>query len=216
MALLLMATGALPAHALQITALSPQGEISRVRQVVAKFDESAVNFGDPKAPPPLSLSCNDAQATKGNGRWLNDRQWVFDFENDLPPGVRCTLQVVPTFQPPKSQVISGKASYAFSTGGPFIQNLRPSTYQRIDEEQYFVLQLNGPATLPSIRENVWCSVEGLGERVPVKLIEGTERAALLKSLNLDKAATADPLRIATLAVDQLHLAGRCEPPVAGQ
>jgi uncharacterized protein YfaS (alpha-2-macroglobulin family) len=193
---------ALQAQALQITSVSPQGEVSRVRQVVAKFDDSAVNFGDPKAPAPLMLSCNDAQATKGAGRWLNDRQWVFDFENDLPPGVRCALQVVPTFQSPKSQAIGGKASYAFSTGGPFIQNLRPASYQRIDEEQYFVLQLNGPATLQSIREHVWCAVDGLGERVPVRLIDGTERTALLKSMNLDKAATADPLRIATLACNR--------------
>lgn len=198
----LLAAGALQAQALQLTSVSPQGEISRVRQVVAKFDDSAVNFGDPKAPAPLNLSCNDAQTTKGAGRWLNDRQWVFDFENDLPPGVRCSLQVVPTFLSPKSQAISGKAAYSFSTGGPFIQTLRPSTYQRIDEEQYFVLQLNGPATLASIRENVWCSVEGLGERVPVKLIEGTERTALLKSLNLEKAASADPLRFATLACNR--------------
>ena len=43
----------LPAQALQITSLSPQGEVARIRQVVAKFDDSAVNFGDPKAPAPL-------------------------------------------------------------------------------------------------------------------------------------------------------------------
>ena len=87
------ATFAVQAHALQITSLSPQGEVSAVRQVVAKFDESAVNFGDPKAPAPLALSCSDAQATKGNGRWISDREWAFEFEKDLPPGVSCTLQV---------------------------------------------------------------------------------------------------------------------------
>ena len=56
-----MAAAALPAHALQIISLSPQGEVARIRQVVAKFDDSAVNFGDPKAPAPLTLSCS-AQA----------------------------------------------------------------------------------------------------------------------------------------------------------
>ena len=45
----LLAATALQAQALQITSLAPQGEISRIRQVVARFDESAVNFGDPKA-----------------------------------------------------------------------------------------------------------------------------------------------------------------------
>ena len=51
-----LAAACLPAQALQIISLSPQGEVSRIRQVVAKFDDSAVNFGDPKAPAPLSLT----------------------------------------------------------------------------------------------------------------------------------------------------------------
>ena len=193
------------AHALQITSVSPQGEVARVRQVVAKFDDSAVNFGDPKAPAPLSLSCSDAQATQGSGRWISDREWAFEFESDLPPGVSCSLQVVTTFQSPKSQPITsntGNFTYKFTTGGPFIQNLRPGTYQRIDEEQYFVLQLNGAATQLSLRDNVWCAVEGLGERVPVTLIEGAARDALLKSQHLDKAAAKDPLRFATLACNR--------------
>ncbi|MDO8455473.1 MAG: MG2 domain-containing protein [Burkholderiaceae bacterium] len=203
---MLAATAALylpiSAQALQVTSLSPQGEIARVRQIAVKFDDSAVNFGDPKAPAPVSLSCSDAQATKGSGRWISDRQWAFEFENDLPPGVSCTLQGITTFRSPKDQAISGKVSWKFNTGGPFVKNLRPGTYQRIDEEQYFVLQLNGPATLASVRENVWCSVEGLGERVPVKLIEGKEREALLKSQNLDKAAEKDPLTLVTLACNR--------------
>lgn len=200
--LLLAAAVSLHAHALQITSLSPQGEVARVRQVVAKFDEGAVNFGDPKAPAPLSLSCSDAQATKGSGRWISEREWAFEFENDLPPGVSCALNVVGTFKSPKSQPVAGTTSYKFNTGGPFIQNLRPGTYERIDEEQYFLLQLNGAATLQSIRDNVWCNAEGLGERVPVKLIEGKERDELLKSQGLDKAAAKDPLRYVTLACNR--------------
>ena len=190
------------AQALQVVSLSPQGEIAKVRQIAVKFDDSAVNFGDPKAPAPVSLSCSDAQATQGSGRWISDRQWAFEFNSDLPPGVSCTLQAIPTFRSPKDQPLSGKLSWKFNTGGPFVQNLRPGTYQRIDEEQYFVLQLNGPATLASVRENVWCSVEGLGERVPVKLIEGKERDGLLKSQKLDKAAEKDPLSVVTLACNR--------------
>lgn len=201
-ALALIAAVSLHAHALQIISLSPQGEIARVRQVVAKFDEGAVNFGDPKAPAPLSLSCSDAQATKGSGRWISEREWAFEFENDLPPGVSCAVNVVGTFKSPKSQPLSGTASYKFNTGGPFVQNLRPGTYERIDEEQYFLLQLNGPATLQSIRENVWCAAEGLGERVPVKLIDGKEREELLKSQGQDKAAAREPLRYVTLACNR--------------
>ena len=190
------------AHALQITSLMPQGEVARVRQVVAKFDTSAVNFGDPKAPAPLGLSCSDAQATKGSGRWISDREWAFEFENDLPPGVSCILQVRTGFKSGSGTLLTGASSYKFNSGGPFIQNLRPGSYEKIDEEQYFLLQLNGAATLKSIQDNMWCSVEGLGEPVPVKLIEGKERDALLKSQGLEKAAIAEPLKFVTLACNR--------------
>ena len=198
----LLAALALQAHAFQIISLSPQGEVSRVRQVVAKFDDSAVNFGDPKAPAPLTLSCSDAQASKGSGRWISDREWAFEFENDLPPGVSCNLQVRAGMKSAAGTALTGPGAYKFNTGGPFITSLRPGSYERIDEEQYFLLRLNGPATLQSVQDNVWCSVEGLGERVPVKFIAGAEREGLLKSQGLDKAAAKDPLKFVTLACNR--------------
>ena len=129
---------AAPAMALSLASVSPQGEVAQVRQVVAKFDDSAVNFGDPKAAAPLSLSCSDAQVTQGTGRWLNDRTWVFDFADDLPPGVACTLQVRSGFQSPKGAELSG-GPFKFNTGGPFVQSVRPYSGSRIDEEQFFTL-----------------------------------------------------------------------------
>jgi uncharacterized protein YfaS (alpha-2-macroglobulin family) len=196
---LVVGLAAWPAHALQVVSLSPQGEVARVRQVVVKFNEAAVNFGDPKAQSPLSLSCSDAQATKGAGRWVNEKEWAFDFEADLPPGVSCTLQMRAGLKAQQGSEFSGPASYRFNTGGPFVQNIRPSTYQPIDEEQYFLLQLNGPATPASVQANVWCALEGVGERVPVRPVEGKERAELLKSQGLEKAALAEPLKFITLA-----------------
>ena len=202
-----LAAACLPAHALKITSLSPQGEVSRIRQVVAKFDESAVNFGDPKAPAPLSLSCSDAAATKGNGRWISDREWAFQFENDLPPGINCSLQVVSGTKSPSGAALTGPSSYKFNSGGPFISSLQPGTYERIDEEQYFLLQLNGQASLKSVQDNVWCQAEGLGERIPVKLIAGKEREELLKSQSLSKAAAAEPLKFVTLTCNRRLSAG---------
>ena len=196
------AATALHAQALQVTRLSPQGEVAQVRQLVVTFDDSAVNFGDPKAAAPLALSCSDAQATQGNGRWISDRQWAFEFANDLPPGVTCAVQMRAGFKSATGAALAGPASYKFNTGGPFVKSIRPGPSARIDEEQYFLLQLNGPATLQSITSNVWCNAEGLGERVPVKLIDGAERAALLASQNLEKAAAAEPLRFVSLACNR--------------
>ncbi len=187
------------AQALTITHFSPQGEVARVRQAVAKFDGAAVNFGDPKAPAPLTLSCDDAQASQGQGRWTSEREWVFDFKADLPPGVRCTARVVLGFKSGAGAPLAGARSYQFNSGGPFVQNLQPGTYEDIDEEQFFVLQFNGPATTASVQEHTWCVVDGVGERVPVRLIAGKEREALLKAQGLDKRAAKEPLQFATLA-----------------
>nr|WP_157900406.1 Ig-like domain-containing alpha-2-macroglobulin family protein [Rhodoferax koreense] len=196
---LFAATGA---SALQITSLSPQGEVARVRQLVAKFDEAAVNFGDPKAAAPLALSCSDAEASRGTGRWTSEREWVFDFDSDLPPGVRCTVSRKTGIKSPSGAELAGKASYQFNTGGPFVQNTRPYSGSTIDEQQFFTLQLNGAATTASLLANTWCAVDGLGERVPVRSIEGADRAALLKAQGLEKAAAREPLRYATLACNR--------------
>ena len=188
----------LSAQALQITSLSPQGEVARVSQLVAKWDEAAVNWGDPKAPPPLSVSCNQANAARGSGRWTSDKEWVFDFDGDLPPGLRCTAQTVPSFKSPKGADISGKTRFSFSTGGPFVQDVQPYAGDTIDENQHFLLRLNGPAAPESVAANTWCVAEGLGERIPVQLIEGKERAALLQATGQTSSAAAAPLAYVSL------------------
>lgn len=186
-------------HAFQMSSLSPQGEVARVRQVLAQFDESAIAFGDPKAAAPLALQCSDPQGAKGSGRWVSDRVWAFDFEDDLPPGVTCTLQLKTGLQSAKGATLSGPLSYRFNTGGPFVRALRPVQGQRVDEEQYFVLRLNGDASLASVQSHVWCDMEGLGEKIAVRLLQGTERAALLKAQGWDKEADKNPLAYVTLA-----------------
>ncbi|MDO8457054.1 MAG: MG2 domain-containing protein [Burkholderiaceae bacterium] len=195
------AWASLSVQAFQVTSLSPQGEVAQVRQLVVKFDEAAVNFGDPKAAAPLTLSCSDAAASQGSGRWVNEREWAFDFTRDLPPGLRCDVKLASALQSVKGVKLSGAGSYQFNTGGPFVSNILPS-YGAIDEEQYFIAQLNGPATLASVQANMWCQVDGLGERVPVKLIDGKERAELLKSQGFEKPAVAEPLRFVTFSCNR--------------
>ncbi len=201
----LAAVGA--AQALSVTSLSPQGEVARVRQVVAKFDGPAVRFGDPRAPAPFTVSCSDPDAARGTARWNSDREWVHEFAADLPPGVRCSVDAARGFLSASGERLSGAPSYRFHTGGPFVQDVRPGTWQDIDEEQAFVLRLNGPATRDSLAEHVWCVADGVGERIPVRLIEGQARAQLLKATRQAEAAGKEPLRYATLSCARRLTAG---------
>ena len=198
----LAGAAAASAQALTITALGPQGEVAQVRQITARFSANAIHFGDPRAPAPLTVSCDDAAASRGEGRWTSAREWVYDFAADLPPGVRCRIDPVSGFKSAAGELLTGASSYQFHTGGPFVQHIRPDTSQPIEEEQAFVLQLNGAATPQSLQASVWCAVDGLGERVPIQPLDGEARAALLKALDLDKAAAQAPQRFATFSCNR--------------
>ncbi|MEG2631710.1 MAG: alpha-2-macroglobulin, partial [Comamonas sp.] len=190
------------ALALAVGQFNPQGEVAQVAQVRVQFDSAAVRFGDPKAAAPLQLSCSDASAAAGTGRWTSEREWVFDFSKPLPPGVRCTAQLLAGLKSPTGQVLSGTTRYQFSTGGPQAVSILPPTYEAIDESQFFVLRFNGPVARETLLANGYCALEGVGERIPLRWIDGDERQALLKMRGWDKPAAAAPLQYATLACNR--------------
>ena len=174
------ATGA---SAATIASVSPQGEVAQVQQVTVKFSEAVVRFGDPRLPDPMALACQGA-VPPGTGRWVNDRAWVYDFREALGPGVRCTLSTRPDWKP--TAALTGATEFAFGTGGPAIVSTQPDAGAQIDEDQFFVLRLNGAAVEASVLANAWCEVEGIGERIGVKVIGGEARAALLKARRIEK------------------------------
>ena len=166
--------------------MSPTGDVALVRQVRATFSESMVKFGDPRLPAPLDVSCTPNTAQSGTARWVDDKTWVFDFAKDLPPGTTCNVAPHPGIKSVAGAAIAADAKFAFSTGGPAVVRAYPSPGQwsKIEEEQVFALLLNGPATADSITRFAYCEVAGVGERVPVKLITGATRDAILKAVGL--------------------------------
>ena len=168
------------ADAARVVQVSPQGEVAPVRQIVVRFDAAVVAAGDPRAPAPYTLQCNGSTPA-GSARWLNEHQWVYDLRDWLAAGQRCTLSSAPGFVPLGGPIV-GAQSYSFSTGAPSVISVQPYSGARIEEDQHFLLRLNGTPDAASVRASVWCEVEGLGERVPIKLIEGAERNEALRQL----------------------------------
>ncbi len=173
--------------AVAIRQFSPQGEIQQVRQARATFGAPMVDFGDPKVPAPFDVTCPAA----GTGRWVDDRTWVYDFTADVEPGTRCRFDLKAGTKSRDGATVAGRTSFQFSTGGPAIVRVFPSAGNDgpgIDEEQVFVLVLNGPATPASVTANAWCEIEGVGERVGVRIVDGDDRRQLLKRFSLDERA----------------------------
>ncbi len=173
-------------QAASVTAMTPRGEVAQVRQVTLRFSEAVVPFGDLRLPDPATLSCEGA-APRGSGRWANDRSWLYDFDSALPPGTRCRLTLKPDWKP-LNGTLTGATVFEFSTGGPAVTATQPWSGSTIEEDQHFLLRLSGAATSASIAANAWCEAEGIGERLPLKLVEGAAREAVLKARRLQKQA----------------------------
>ncbi|WP_245253691.1 Ig-like domain-containing alpha-2-macroglobulin family protein [Paraburkholderia sp. LEh10] len=195
--LALLAAVAWRADAARITQVSPQGKVAQVRQVVVKFDEAMVPFGAPNLPAPARVKCGDAAASAGQPRWIDDKTWAWDFNADLPPGVACSVDLNDGLKSSAGNPLTGPRHYAFETGGPFVQSVEPYGGE-IEENQIFIVRLNGQATDASVRQNVWCESSGLGNRIPVTDVDAATRTALLKRFRLQKEAA----RVLTLQCQQ--------------
>ena len=160
-----------------IEQFSPQGSVKGVRQVTARFTSAVVALGDPRLPDPFQVTC----AAPGKGRWADGRNWVYDFDADLPGGERCRFIAKRSLRALDGAVLTGTRAFTFTTGGPAVlASLPREGWQAIDADQIFVLKLDALATLDSIREHVHCAIDGIAEAVPVEVLMGAQRDAVLK------------------------------------
>jgi uncharacterized protein YfaS (alpha-2-macroglobulin family) len=187
-ALLLLLALALPIYAGEpaeqvphVESFSPQGTVKGVRQVAARFSGQMAAFGDPRLADPFDVDC----PASGKGRWADGRNWVYDFEADLPGGVRCGFSLKADLKALNGQPVGGERRYNFDTGGPAVRASLPyEGNERIDENQVFVLALDAPATSESIQANARCDIAGLTEQIPVRVIDGEERDKMLAQRRL--------------------------------
>ncbi|QLG88040.1 hypothetical protein HQ393_07070 [Chitinibacter bivalviorum] len=178
------------AVAANVVQFSPQGEVKEVQQVRLTFDTSVIALGNSAAPAPLTFSC----ALKGKSHWIDDKTWVLDLEQTPPANTDCRFTPKSGWKDLKGAALPANLSYRFFTGAPIVTQSWPSEGQ-IEEDQAFVLQFNGAA--PKL-DMLYCQSSSLPERIPVKALSSSDRAALLKHLDLEKHAAT----IATVRCDQ--------------
>ncbi|WP_377701335.1 alpha-2-macroglobulin [Pseudoduganella sp. UC29_71] len=172
----------LAAHAqTAVEAFSPEGAVKGVRQVKARFSAQMVPFGDLRLSDPFDADCGaDAGLAAGKGRWVDGRNWVYDFERDLPAGVACRFTLKPALADVAGKPLAGERSYSFNTGGPSVASSMPRAGAGyIDENQVFVLSLDAVAREADIAQHAYCTAEGISEKIPVRLLEGKERQQVL-------------------------------------
>ncbi|MCV2354397.1 alpha-2-macroglobulin [Paucibacter sp. B2R-40] len=177
------------AHATSIT-ISPSGEVAEVRQIRLGFSEAVVAAGDPRLPAPAALHCDGAagsQRISGSPRWASAREWLFDLNEPLAAGLKCQVLLKDDFKPIGS-ALTGPREFGFSTGAAFVVQTWPWSGSQIEEDQHFLLKLNGALTAAEVAKRAWCEVEGLGERVPALVADEAARTTILKSQQITKNA----------------------------
>lgn len=184
----------------RVVTFTPRGLVKGVRQVRAEFSEPMVPFGDSRATGmPFTPHCLQA----GSGRWVDERTWVFDFEEPLPGGIACSFSLKPGLRTLSGKVLQGPQDFSFSTGGPAILRALPGEGSRgIDEEQVFLLEMDTPVEETSLERHVGFSVPGIKGRTGVRVLVGEPRRALLAANPWFVSKDTDPARVVLLQSKQ--------------
>jgi len=176
LSLMFLGSSVLAQEAPKVSGFTPQGTVKKVRQVRASFSEPMVAFGDPRAAAPFAVQCSE----EGRGRWADPGNWVYDFERDLPGGIRCSFKLAPGLRTLSGKTLAGKREFSFSTGGPAIRNSLPYAGNRgIGEDQVFILVLDSVPDEVSVLSRAGFAIAGIQQRVGAQVITGAEREAIL-------------------------------------
>jgi len=176
---LLIVSAAYAQEGTQIEMFSPEGLVKKVRQVSVRFSDQMVPFGDPRSvEDPFEINCLE----KGSCRWADGKNWILDFDRDLPAGINCEFRLKDNIKTLAGKEISGQKKYAFNTGGPSVmRGSIPFEGYDIDEDQIFILLLDCEPNLDSLHPHVFFSVDGIENNIGIKIIEGKQREDILKS-----------------------------------
>jgi hypothetical protein len=96
-----------------------------------------VPAGDPRAEAsPFAVTCPE----KGRARWIDSRNWSYDFDHDLPGGLRCRFRLRTGARTLSGRPLGGEREFNLSTGGPgsFARCLRLAGHRRAASVVLFV------------------------------------------------------------------------------
>ena len=166
----------------RIESFSPSGYTKDVGQVAVRFSEPMVALGDPDTSDPFAVGCD----VPGNGRWIDERHWVHDFAYDVPGGERCRFTLRRGVRTLAGEPVTGPREHVFHTGGPSIIG-KPigsslSWEPRVDERQVFLAALDADADAGTIRRHAYCQIRRASRRIPVDVVTGAERHAILDAV----------------------------------
>ena len=191
-----------------------------IERYTIRFSQPMVPLGDPRAKAPFATPC------AGTGRWVDQQDWVYDFAAPLSGGTTCAFEAVAGTKSVAGYELAGTARYVADAGGPVARAVLPANDgDEIEEDQTFLVAANMPPVTQSVAANAYCAIDGIGEKIPVDVLDAALPGKLIAAMSpdrwpvrsfLDKAGLPDKLPDAA-AERQRALAGvialKCRRPL---
>jgi len=166
----------------QVVMATPGIGDGAIERFTIRFNESMVALGDPRAASPLDVTC----AIGGDGRWVDQQTYVYEFKSPLPGGTSCDFKLREKLRSVSGYAVTGQSEFKVDAGGPVARAVLPANDgDEIEEDQVFLVSPNMPATPQSVAANAYCAVDGIGEKIPVDVLAPDLAAKLIGQMGTD-------------------------------
>ena len=189
-----------PAAAAAVRQFTPQGQIDQPVRATALFSADMAPLGQPDAAAPFDIDCG---TVKGQGRWSDARSWSYALVRPLQPGERCDFRLKDGLKAANGETVAGEAGYAFFAPGPWPRAITPRPGGAIEEDQAFLIDASGALQRESIERNVWCEADGVGNRIPVRILPDVTRNEMLATLHRNAGGDGAPGTLAIACTERL-------------
>ena len=197
-----LAIGFLPglANAAEQTYLnfSLQGQVDQQVRATANFSRNMTALGQADAAAPFTIDCG---SVRGAARWNDPKHWTYTLSRPLQAGERCDFQIKNNLKALDGAVVVGDTSPNFFAPGPWPRSISTgeSSDATIEEDQVFIITPSAPLKTESLEKNLWCEADGVGQRIPVRLITEAQKKALIEA----QRWSANPNNIALRCAENL-------------
>ncbi len=167
----------------KIDSFSPSGQIPIANQVHVQFSEFMFALGA-TAEDPMASEC----LKNGKGRWLNPKEWVFDFAAPLPPHTECSFELIKGLKSLKGFPVMSSAPFRFKITPAMLAETRPNAeswesvqrrqWGETDPDQVFLFNFDQEIQKKEIEDRFYFTVEGQHDEIKVKVLD----SAVLKKL----------------------------------
>ncbi|WP_380786473.1 alpha-2-macroglobulin [Sphingomonas sp. R86521] len=167
----------------QVVLATPGLGNGAIERFTIRFSQAMVALGDPRAQGPLEVTC----PIGGEGRWVDQQTYVWDFATPLPGGTACEIKTRAGLKSAGGYALGGQQSFKVDAGGPVARAvLTGGEDSDIEEDQVFLVAANMAATRASVAANAYCAVDGIGEKIAVDVLPAELPAKLLGELGTER------------------------------